>query len=137
MAKHIVARVEDIPVGERKIFSVRGRAIVVFNQGGEFFAILDKCPHSGAPLSKGTLVSLVESGEPGVYQRSRPGEMLKCPWHSWEFDIRTGQSYCDPASTRAKKYAVSVEPGCALAKGPFNADTFPVSLEDNYVIVEM
>lgn len=132
----MVARVEDIPAGERKVFSVRGRSIVLFNHSGEFFVILDRCPHEGAPLSKGSLISLVESDDPGVYKRSRPGEVLKCPWHGWEFDIRTGRSWCDPASTKAKKYPVSVEPGCALAKGPFVADTFPVSLEDNYVIVE-
>ena len=50
-------------------------------------------------------------------------------WHSWEFDIRTGQSWCDPQRLRARKYAVSVEPGARLVEGPYKAETFPVSVE--------
>ncbi len=39
---------------------------------------------------------------PGEYRMSRPGEMLKCPWHGWEFDIRTGQSWCEPTNTNPR-----------------------------------
>ncbi len=56
----------------------------------------------------------------------REEELLRCPWHGWEFDIRTGQSWCDPDSVRARTYSVTVEPGEALAKGPFVAETLPV-----------
>ncbi len=63
--------------------------------------------------------------------------MLKCPWHGWEFDLRTGQSYCDPKSTWVRAYEVTVEPGEALARGPFVAETFPVSVEENYIVVEL
>ena len=45
---------------------VNGRAIVVFNLGGEFFALTDRCPHKGGPLSKGRLTGLLESSEPGT-----------------------------------------------------------------------
>jgi nitrite reductase/ring-hydroxylating ferredoxin subunit len=63
--------------------------------------------------------------------------MLQCPWHGWEFDIRTGQSYCDPDSIKARSYAVTVKDGAELAEGPFVAETFPVSVEDQYVLIEM
>jgi 3-phenylpropionate/trans-cinnamate dioxygenase ferredoxin subunit len=61
--------------------------------------------------------------------------MLRCPWHCWEFDIRTGQSWCDPNSVHARTFAVEVEPGEALAKGPLAAETVPVAVEQTYVVV--
>jgi 3-phenylpropionate/trans-cinnamate dioxygenase ferredoxin subunit len=63
--------------------------------------------------------------------------MLRCPWHGWEFDIRTGQSWCEPDGAKARTYNVSVEPGETLAKGPFVAETVPVSVERDYVVVEV
>ena len=60
----------------------------------------------------------------------------KCPWHSWEFDIRTGQSWCDPGKVKTRRYQVSVEQGAKLVDGPYKAETFPVSIENDYVVVE-
>ena len=114
MAKHVVAAVGEIPPGTRKLAQVNGRAIVVFNLGGEFFALNNRCPHRGGSLCHGRQTGLVESDGPGDYRYSRPGEIIRCPWHGWEFDIRTGQSWCDPTRVRARRYAVSVEPGTRL-----------------------
>jgi nitrite reductase/ring-hydroxylating ferredoxin subunit len=135
--RHVVAKAEEIPPGSRKLVTIRGREIGVFNHEGEYFALLNRCPHQGGALCKGTLVGLVTSTSPGTYDYSRPGEMLKCPWHGWEFDLRTGQSYCDPKSIWVRAYDVTVEPGESLAKGPFVAETFPVSVEENYIVVEL
>jgi len=68
----------------------------VFNLGGEFFALSNRCPHRGGSLCQGNLTGLVLSDEPGHYNYIRRGEIIRCPWHSWEFDIRTGKSWCDP-----------------------------------------
>ena len=137
MARHVVATAGEIPPGGRKIVTVRGREIGIFNHGGEYFALLNRCPHQGGELCRGTLVGLVTSREPGRFDYSRPGEMLKCPWHGWEYDIRTGQSWCDPNYTRVKAYEVTVEPGETLARGPFVAETFAVSVEQDYIVVEV
>ena len=136
MARHVVAAVADIPPGKRKLVEVNGRAVVVFNLGGEFFALNNRCPHKGGSLCHGKLSGLVQSSEPGEYHYSRRGEIIRCPWHSWEFDIRTGQSWCDPQRLRARKYPVSVEKGAQLVEGPYKAETFPVSVEGEYVVVE-
>ena len=136
MPKHVVAAVKDIPPGGRKVIQVNGRAIVVFNLAGEFFALNDRCPHKGGPLSQGKLTALVESSEPGEYRTSRRGEIIRCPWHSWEYDIRTGKSWCDPDRVHTRRYAVSVETGARLVEGPYTAETFPVTVEDEYVVVE-
>src|SRR5260221_79902 len=74
--------------------------------------------------------------EPDDYQRSRVGEWLRCAWHGWEFDMRNGQSYFDPARVKVRTYPVVIEDGETLAKGTYVAETFPVHIEDSYVIVE-
>ena len=137
MARHVVARTTDIPAGGNKVVSVEGREIVVFNVNGEFFALLNRCPHEGAPLAKAACVAHLESDEPGKYRRSRIGEMLRCAWHGWEFDMRTGQSYFDPQHTRMRSYPVEIEDGETLAKGPYVAETFPVTIQESYVLVEI
>ena len=149
--KHVVAAVADIPPGGRKLVTADGRAIVVFNLGGEFFALSNRCPHRGGSLCQGNLTGLVLSDEPGEYNYTRRGEIIRCPWHSWEFDIRTGKSWCDPekikapvarpapklsTSRTAGRFGVSVEKGTKLVEGPYVAETFRVSVEDEYVVVE-
>jgi nitrite reductase/ring-hydroxylating ferredoxin subunit len=137
MAKHVVAVMDEIPPGGRKLVEVKGRAIVIFNVGGEYFALNNRCPHKGGSLCQGRLTGLVESAEPGTYRYSRRGEIIRCPWHGWEFDIRTGRSRCDPRTLRARNYAVSVQPGAELMEGQYVAETFPVSVQDNYLVIEM
>jgi 3-phenylpropionate/trans-cinnamate dioxygenase ferredoxin subunit len=137
MTKHVVAAARDLPPGSRKRITVAGRTIALFNVGGEFFAILDRCPHQGGSLCGGKLIGLLESPEPGEYRYTRPNEILRCPWHGWEFDIRTGKSYCDPERTRTKTYDVAVAGGRQVVEGPYVAETFPVSVEEHYVVLEV
>ena len=136
VAKHVVAAVSEIPPGGRKLVDADGRAIVVFNLGGEFFALANRCPHRGGSLCKGNLTGLVLSDEPGEYNYIRRGEIIRCAWHSWEFDIRTGKSWCDPEKVKARRFGVSVEKGAKLIEGPYVAETFRVSVEHDYVVVE-
>jgi 3-phenylpropionate/trans-cinnamate dioxygenase ferredoxin subunit len=135
--RHVVAKVGDVPPNGSRLVNVKGRQIALFHVGDEYFAISNVCPHEGGSLCHGKLVGLIRSNEPGVYERTRPNEMLQCPWHGWEFDIRTGKSYCDPDSVKARTYAVTVKAGAELAEGPFVAETFPVSVEDQYILIEM
>jgi len=137
MARHIVAKAADVPEDGSKLVTVAGRAIALFRVGEEYFAINNRCPHEGGSLCHGRLVSLVRSEEPGTYRLSRRNEMLQCPWHGWEFDIRTGQSWCDPERIRTRNYVVTVEPGEELVKGPYKAETFPISVDGDYLVVEI
>jgi nitrite reductase/ring-hydroxylating ferredoxin subunit len=136
MTRHVVARAAELPPGARKLVRAGNRDIVVFNVGGELFALSDRCPHKGASLSQGKLTGAVASSEPGRYAITRLGEILRCPWHGWEFDMRTGKSWCDPRRVRLKNYSVSVEPGARLAEGPYTAETFAVTVADDYIVVE-
>jgi nitrite reductase/ring-hydroxylating ferredoxin subunit len=144
MASHAVARVDEIPPGGVKIVDVAGRSIGVFNLDGEFFALRNRCPHQGGPLCAGQRLGAISATGPGAYEHSRPGELVRCPWHAWEFDIRTGRSWVDPQGTRVKAYAARVQSGAELAEGeggrvagPYVAETYPVSIEADYVVVEV
>ncbi|HXF63125.1 MAG TPA: Rieske (2Fe-2S) protein [Caldilineaceae bacterium] len=165
MPKHIVCTVDELPPGGRKVLEIAGRSIGVFNLGGEYFALRNRCPHQGGPLCQGRLTGFLMARVPGEYEYTRRGEILRCPWHGWEFDVRTGQSWFDPARTRVRTYPVSVEaavgemavgeadagaepaapgdsqdglaPAEGLQKGPYVAETYPVSVERQYVVVEI
>lgn len=80
-------------------------------------------------MCQGVLSGFVVPGAPGEYRYLRRGEILRCPWHGWEFDVRTGQSYIDPARTRVRTYPVELEPG--------PAESYPVTVEDAMVVVEV
>ena len=136
MAKHVIAALREFPAGTRKLIDIKGRQIAVFNIKGEFFSLANRCPHQGGSLCEGRLTGLVEAKEPGEYRYSRQGEIIRCPWHGWEFDVRTGKSWCDPTRIRARQFSVSVAPGAALVEGPYVAETFAVSVEDEYVVLD-
>jgi nitrite reductase/ring-hydroxylating ferredoxin subunit len=137
MSRHVVAPTSEIPPGKRKLFTVRGRPIAIFNLDGEYFGLLNRCPHQGGSLCDGVTTGLLESDQPGHYTYTRKGEILRCPWHGWEFDIRTGQSYCDPEKIRTKSYDVAAEKGGKVVEGPYVAETVPVRVEEDYIVVEV
>ena len=137
MSRHVVAAASEIPPGNRKLVTVKGRPIVIFNLDGAFYGLFNRCPHQGGSLCDGVITGLLESSEPGTYTYSRKGEILRCPWHGWEFDIRTGQSYCDPERIRARAYPVETAPGRRIVEGPYVAETIPVSVEEEYVVVDV
>ena len=137
MNRHVVARAGEIAPGTCRIVSAGGREIGIFNLGGTYFALANRCPHAGGPLCRGRIVGLIGSDGPNRYRVSRPGEFIRCPWHGWEYDIRTGQSWCDPKSVVARQFEVKVEPGTELAKGPYVAESFPVEVEADYLVIDM
>ena len=137
MARQVVAAAREIEPGGRKLVEVAGRAIVVFNIAGEFFALANRCPHKAGELCKGKISGFISSPEPGVYEISHEGEVIRCPWHGWEFHIRTDKSWCDPRTMNARAFEVKVEKGAQLVEGPYVAETFPVLVEDDYLVIEL
>lgn len=149
--RYVVAKVADLPEGERIIVDVKGQSIGVFHEDGAFYAFRNRCPHQGAELCKGLVVGLLEAERPGEYRFDMGHKLLACPWHGWEFDLKTGQSYFDPQRTRVRQFPVDVEHGDAvareladesdggirLAKGPYKLDLLPVEVEDDYLVVTL
>jgi len=85
--------------------------VLIRSQDGSVYALRDICPHKGPCLSDGMIDNNCRGDEAGEYLFDRDTEVLRCPWHSWEFDIRTGRSLFDPERVRTKTYCVTVENG--------------------------
>lgn len=107
MQRWPVAAVADLPPGSRKIVQVAGQSIGIFNLNGEFRAVLNICPHELAPVCRGHLRGTTLPSAPNEFIWGRAGEILACPWHGWEFDLRTGECLVDRRKLRL--FAVEVE----------------------------
>lgn len=146
---------------------INGRSIAIFNVKGEYYGLLNRCPHRGAELCEGRFLPLITSSRPGEYHYDPEHALLACPWHGWEFDVTTGQSYFDPVGIRGRPYTVETENGALVAEaldrgelsmtpqqyaaanhghydenavrqpGPYSAETIKVDVEDDYLVVDI
>jgi nitrite reductase/ring-hydroxylating ferredoxin subunit len=91
--------------------------IGLFRRGDEVFALRNLCPHNAAPVCLGDVAgtTVATARATGGYdvEAVRDGEILRCPWHKWEFDLRTGVSVTSP-TRRVRAYEVVVEDGRVL-----------------------
>ncbi len=110
---------EEIEPGRIHLFRVHNNRplALVRTEKGHYYALHGLCPHQGAPLWKGQLTWLASSEKNGDNRVSRPGEILRCPWHGFEYDLRTGCSVVEPEKLRVRTYEVVVEDGRVFAKG--------------------
>ena len=86
---------QDLPAGERTVVTVNGVSIGVFNIDGEYFALLNTCGHQHGPLCEGTLIPEIEAeytepGTPVEETLTSDRSAIRCPWHGWTYDVRTG-----------------------------------------------
>ncbi|HET6503764.1 MAG TPA: Rieske (2Fe-2S) protein [Amycolatopsis sp.] len=142
----VVAKVSEFAPGERRIVQVGGRSIGVFRVGERFYALNNHCPHQGGPLCLGRTAPTATSTGPGEFGVG-DDLFLACPWHGWEYDITTGQSYLGPGEKPVRGYGVAVTGGENLTTeadlrfpdripGPYVAETFDVHVEEDYVVVD-
>ena len=92
----VICRVDDIPVlGARRVARDKGMDVAVFrNAEGGVFALLDRCPHKGGPLSQGIVF----------------GDHVACPLHNWNIGLCTGQAAA-PDEGCTPKFQVKVDQG--------------------------
>ncbi len=110
MSFHEIAPAAEFLQGTHKIVEVGGRSIGVYNIKGEFYAIHNYCPHQGAELCKGQVCGTTLPSQTYEFIYGREDEIVRCPWHGWEFDITTGKSlFSDKVRTRS--YPVEVRDG--------------------------
>ncbi|HET7559317.1 MAG TPA: Rieske (2Fe-2S) protein [Limnochordia bacterium] len=120
--RHVVCRQDELPPGKRRIVEAGGRSIGVFNVHGRYYALKNVCPHQQAPLCLGRVAGTTLPGAVGEYRYGREGEIIRCPWHGWEFDLTTGRSIFNPHRVRVKTYEVAVEPSASTVSPPGACD---------------
>jgi nitrite reductase (NADH) small subunit len=109
----VVCRVEDIPVlGSRRVARPRGVDVAVFrNTEDQVFALLDRCPHKGGPLSQGIVF----------------GTSVACPLHNWTIGLDDGCAKA-PDEGCTQRFSCKVESGNVLLD-PVELATLAVDLE--------
>ena len=88
-----VATIDEVPPGEMKIVEVDGEEVAIANIDGDLRAFQNACTHRGGPLGEGLLM----------------GEVVECPFHSGQFNARTGEVVSPPPTEPLKTYAVQVD----------------------------
>jgi 3-phenylpropionate/trans-cinnamate dioxygenase ferredoxin subunit len=144
----VVAPLRSFPSGERRIVEVGGRSIGVFRVGESFYGIRNRCPHQGGPLCLGHVLGGAFADAPGSSPLVGDPLRIACPWHGWEYDLDTGQSFMGTLAPGVRSYGVELSPGESLAPGevpaaapakripgPYVAETFEVNVEDEYVVL--
>ena len=89
----------ELPPGKGVELSVAGQAVALFNVEGAFYALSNTCVHRGGPLGQG----FVE------------GRTVTCPWHSWTFDLATGQNVVN-GELKVACYETKLDDGQVLVK---------------------
>jgi nitrite reductase/ring-hydroxylating ferredoxin subunit len=92
VAEHFVGRLEDLPLQAIHRVEIDGRMIGIIRTADGVHAIGNRCPHQGAPMCYGLIGGTMLPSEPNEYIYGRNGSVLRCPWHAYEFDVKTGES---------------------------------------------
>ena len=93
MSEYKVAQASELPPGEMKAVEVNGEPIALYNVEGAFYATCDTCSHEEASLADGWL----------------DDDVVTCPSHGAEFNVRTGEVLSLPATEPVATYPVRVE----------------------------
>lgn len=115
MTEHYICKAGDFLEGGRQIIRVGNDEIGVFKHRGEFFAYSNYCLHQGGPACEGLIIAKVEE-----HLREDKTSMglsfsiedtnFVCPWHGYEYDIRTGEHIANPKA-KLRKYQVTERDG--------------------------
>lgn len=97
-----VAKVSDLPPGERMFYDFEDVTVAIFNVEGNYYCIEDVCTHDGGPVAEGNLY----------------GHDIECPRHGALFDIRDGSVVSMPAVVPVPAYKVKVEGDDILVESP-------------------
>ncbi len=105
-----VGRVDDFPIGEFRILQLSGREIGILRTGsGRFYAMRNSCPHRGAPICNGIIDGTMLPSRPGQLVFGYQEEIVRCPWHAFEFRLETGECLFIGYRKRVTVYPVRVD----------------------------
>jgi nitrite reductase/ring-hydroxylating ferredoxin subunit len=110
MTRHLVCRLDEVATGAMKPVAIgRGTILLTRLPAGEIKAVAARCPHQGANLEHACLTGYSAGDCPNHLHMERPGQILRCPWHGFEFDLSDGRSVADQGKLRLRQFDVEVE----------------------------
>jgi nitrite reductase/ring-hydroxylating ferredoxin subunit len=108
-----IGALDDFAEGTIRTVGVNGREVGIVRWNGDVHAIHNLCTHQGGPVCAGVLSGRLTATRPGDMELDAATPILACPWHGWEFDVRSGCALHDPLY-RLRKFPVSVADGRVL-----------------------
>jgi nitrite reductase (NADH) small subunit len=103
----LVGDVSELVEGKFKIIKQGALNIGVTRlRDGAIKAVRNWCPHKGAAICKGIIGGTWPPSAPGELSYDREGEILICPWHGFEYDLKTGDELYRKVPTRLRFYQV-------------------------------
>lgn len=115
---HDVCAAAELAPGSMVQTTVGERAVVVARtEAGRLYAFSDRCLHQGAPLAHGRLLTDVQGHRTGEYRLCTGRDIVKCPWHGYEYDVRSGCGLFD-RRRRLRRVAVDERDGMIVAQPP-------------------
>src|SRR6516164_10111325 len=103
-----IGPVAEFPLNEFRVLDVGGRSIGVVRTPHGIYAVRNICPHQGAPVCRGMFGGTLMPSEPGEKEYGLDDCVVRCPWHAWEFDVRTGQALFGTSDKRLVTYLVEI-----------------------------
>ncbi len=114
MAEILVAKADNFKDGDRRIVKTARGEVGVFAHEGAYYAYANHCAHSGGPACEGItiprILELIADDKTYVGQTFSDQMHIVCPWHGWEYDMKTGV-FAGDAKYRLKKYETVVRSG--------------------------
>lgn len=109
----LLAMVDDVPPQGRGALrcTAGDTPIGLFRLGEEIVAWRDVCPHEAAPVCRGQIAGTRLTSEVSEYTYGRHEEVLRCPWHGWEFDLATGRHLAEGSGARLRRHPIEVRDG--------------------------
>ena len=109
MPEQFVGKLAEFKDGDRRIIFVGDNEIGVFRHDGKFYAYSNYCLHQGGPACEGMLINNVVDviDKDRLYQGQTYGDEMHfvCPWHGYEYDLKTGECIGD-RKLKLRKYDV-------------------------------
>ncbi|AFC28978.1 Rieske iron-sulfur domain-containing protein [Paenibacillus mucilaginosus 3016] len=109
--RYRVCSVQDVPEGGRLIVTVKNMELGIFHTGGQWYAWRNVCPHAAAPVCEGVVCGTRLPSMVYEYEYGRDREVLRCPWHGWEFDLLTGKHLADESGMKLRGFEVEIDGG--------------------------
>ena len=110
--KHELLPLDDLPPGEMRGVDVGGVSVcVVRTPAGDVHAVRDVCGHMGAKLSNGYFLQTIVGPKVREYALADGEFVVRCPWHGYEYDVKSGQCLADTSRARVRVFTVVVEDG--------------------------
>ena len=116
--KKIICEASQLPPGHMVSGKLGPMPVVVIRtKDVGLYGLLDKCLHQGGRLSRGRLLEAIDCDDPSDcrYRVVEGREIVKCPWHGYEYDIKTGSTLFDP-DRRLRTFKVHEEDGQIVAE---------------------